>query len=699
MSKKKNFKQKMAVAAAVVNVLNVGAAVALPYVTMTPNVLTGGATVRQLTDGVAGSMYGTAHAQDEVITDEVYEVGNGAQTSHVTVKGVATSGVLHDLNGGFSHDTIISKGGTLIVDSGGGVSKVTDSGGVLELHSGAKFTNEDKDSLGAITNPQPYAQYALNGGTLRLLDGAAVGKTEEEIMTVNNGTLEIGSGGTAIGTVVQAGGTQHVLPNGNATETDLEGGTVSVEDDATAQIASATGGTLELRDTGLAEAVFGGLGAGVFNLDTLTATGDVVRLGLGDINNKPTGFKTLNIANLNGAAQFYVNTDLANNQSDKINIAASTAGQNKILINFDPTLATGQAVTDKKALVASVGDSNATFEGAETTIGGYKWTPTLASETAGGGTNWFITGVLTPKTSEQMYASVDTATWQAIAWRDSNFVIGSRLATLHHDPDSAHQNDFWVDFTRGRLRTNSFGMGVNRTYSRVSVGYDRFFGGGWTAGLAYGYESGSEGYNCGSGDSTGNVLTAYATWQGGRGDYLDLTLKGGQLDTDFVVQGENQPLPSKADTKTHGAGLSAVYGHRFENATAFYVEPHAGFYWSHLNGYNYRLSDDSDVNVDACNSFVGNLGVNIGQRLGKGEVYARADFMHDFSGNVRVAMSKAGTTNLMENPLHDSWLNVAIGYRQNYERVGWYAEAGCQSIGSRESAGDWIWRAGVELKF
>jgi outer membrane autotransporter protein len=298
-----------------------------------------------------------------------------------------------------------------------------------------------------------------------------------------------------------------------------------------------------------------------------------------------------------------------------------------------------------------------------------------------------------------MYASVDTATWQAIAWRDSNFVIGSRMAQLHHDPESAHQNDFWVDFTRGRNRTNNFGHAMNRTYDRVSVGYDRLVGHGWTVGLAYGYEKGTEGYEKGSGDSTGNVVTAYATWQGANGNYVDMTIKGGQLESDFTVQDDNQVTPSKADTRATGAGVSAVYGHRFENASAFYVEPHAGFYWSHLGGYDYRLSDGSDVSVDGCNSFVGNLGVNIGKHLGKGEVYARADFMHDFSGNVRVSMTKAGLNNTMENPLHDSWLNVAVGYRQNYDRVGWYAEAGCQSIGSRESSGDWVWKAGVEFKF
>ena len=724
MSKKKNLKQKIVVAMSVVNALNVGAAVALPYAAMTPNVLTGGATVRQLTDGVSGSMYGTAEARttstitenpfkDKIVADYDAIIGEGIQTSNVTVQ-----------------DT-----GVVIILHGGTAKKDTDiqPGGVLELHSGAKI-NEGDDA-----GTYNYHEFVLAGGTLRLKEDTAGQRVEIANYNVTNGTLELANGGKATGTVLGAaggnhgeevikngglsegafinnggtqtvesggvsqqatvnGGTQHILGGGTASEIVMAGGTVSVEDDATAQIAAATGGTLELKETGLATAVFGGLETGTFNIDTLTATGDSVWLGLGGNGGAPasTAGKTLNITNLNGSAKFYINTDLANGVSDKINITNSTKNQSTILVNFDPTIAaTGQVSADKRALAVTVGDGNATFVGGETTIGGYKFMPILVQE----GTNWFVTGAENTGSSDQMYAALANATWQAIAWRDSNFVIGSRMAQLHHDPDSAHQNDFWVDFTRGRMRTDTFGHGVDRTYSRVSVGYDRLFGSGWTAGLAFGYESGSEGYDHGSGDSTGNVLTAYATWQGGRGNYLDLTIKGGKLDSDFAVQGDTQLVPSKADVKTYGEGISAVYGHRFENANAFYVEPHAGFYWTHLNGYDYRMSDESDVNVDACNSFVGNLGVNVGQRLGKGEVYARADFMHDFSGNIRVSMSKAGTNNTMENPLHDSWLNIAVGYRQNYERVGWYAEAGCQSIGSRESSGDWIWRAGVEFKF
>ncbi len=770
--KKTSLKTKLATALAVVNALNVGAAVALPYASTTQCLVADGAKVEKIVDGVAGAMYGTAHAAHQESTydgeghgetynnldDGFYIVKNGGQTSGTNLSGTeTTSGVISVCDGGIGKDNIIGAGGTQIVYSGGTVQFTDatdptfntdvhgrDAGGVLELHGGAiyKFNKIE----------MPYSNYALQGGTLRLVDGASI-----DNFTINNGTLELGEGGKATRTVLfsddgnhpeeiikngalsegayvdvggtqtvssggtskQAningglqnvmsgglsegatvnGGTQKVMGGGSASGIVMAGGTVSVEDDATAQIAEATGGTLELLETGLATAVFGGLETGTFNIATLTATGDSVRLGIGGNGGAAASAvgKTLNITNLNGNAKFYVNTDLANNLSDKINITNSTKAQSTILVNYDQTVAaTGQAPAGAKALVATVGDNNATFVGGETTIGGYKFTPTLLQE----GTNWYIMGAENAGPSGQMYASLDTATWQAIAWRDSNFVIGSRMAQLHHNPASAHQNDFWVDFTRGRTRTNNFGHAMNRTYDRVSVGYDRLVGHGWTVGLAYGYEKGSEGYEKGSGDSTGNVVTAYATWQGARGNYVDMTVKGGQLESDFTVQDDNQIVPSDGRTRATGAGVSAVYGHRFENASAFYVEPHAGFYWSHLGGYDYQLSDGSDVSVDGCNSFVGNLGVNVGKRLGKGEVYARADFMHDFSGNVRVSMTKAGLNNTMENPLHDNWFNVAVGYRQNYERLGWYAEAGCQSIGSRESSGDWVWKAGVEFKF
>ena len=124
MAQKKNLKQKLAVAMSVVNALNVGAAVALPYANMTQCLVADGAKVEKMMDGVAGAMYGTAHAAHKertlpdgagstesgtTLDDAVINLNPGGQTSGVTIKGTeTTSAVINVGDGGFSHDTTTS---------------------------------------------------------------------------------------------------------------------------------------------------------------------------------------------------------------------------------------------------------------------------------------------------------------------------------------------------------------------------------------------------------------------------------------------------------------------------------------------------------------------------------------------------------------------------------------------------------------
>ncbi|MBP3691111.1 MAG: hypothetical protein J6I74_07285, partial [Schwartzia sp.] len=213
MAQKKNLKQKLAVAMSVVNALNVGAAVALPYANMTQSIVADGAKIEQLVDGVAGAMYGTAHAEHITstitagqvldgpnlgeVTDGVITVEAGGQTSKTTLGGTdTTSGVEIVHNGGTAKDT------------------TTNPGGVLELHSGARLRKEDTVDI-------EYNQYVLNGGTLRLKEDTAGQYVEIANYHITNGTLELANGGKATGTRLDAAGGNHgveVIKNGGLSQ-------------------------------------------------------------------------------------------------------------------------------------------------------------------------------------------------------------------------------------------------------------------------------------------------------------------------------------------------------------------------------------------------------------------------------------------------------------------------------------------------
>ena len=240
---------------------------------------------------------------------------------------------------------------------------------------------------------------------------------------------------------------------------------------------------------------------------------------------------------------------------------------------------------------------------------------------------------------------------------------------------------------------------MNATYSRMDIGFDRALNTNWTVGASYGLKYGSEGYTCGSGDSHDDILTAYGLWQGNAGKYSELTFRIGRLSSNIDLQDPGQAMASRGDNRTYGQALSFTYGQRLDRENAWYMEPHVGVKWSHVNGYNYRLSDGSDVDIEGTTSFVGKVGLNVGRKLGNdSHFYLRADLMHDFAGGVRTTMTKY-MANTLENDFHDTWLDLALGYQRQAGPIEWHVEAGRLGIGSNAASGNWVLNFGLNYRF
>ena len=592
-----------------------------------------------------------------VANGTIVQSGGVQNNGYVTADGLVVSG-------GTANDTEVYSGGIQNIGIGGTAKKTTiNNGGVQNINSGGTTDNT-----------------AINNG----------------------GVQNINSGGTADNTTFNNGGIQHVDSGGRSKNTILtNGGTVTVDDYGIAQLKSANGGKLELLATGLAEAWLGDFttpSGTTFTLTNAYARGDTVRLGLGDSNGYSAPGKSLVINNMDGYASFYINTDLANNVADHITIGTATNATraNRILINYDPTLATGTLVKNTNATFATLGRANtATFVGAPNTIGGYSFIPTL--ESPDNGLTWNITGVSIYSISEQMYGVLGNASSKAAYWRQAGAPVINHMALLRRDPSVG--NDFWVNYTRGKNSLDNLGHDVSATYSRMDIGYDRRVNANWTLGASYGLKYGSEGYSCGSGDSHDDIITAYGLWQGNGGRYSEITLRAGRLASNLDLQDPVQYEASKGDNSTYGQALSFTYGQRMEKQDNWYIEPHVGLQWAHLNGYNYSLSDGSNVSVDASNSFIGNIGINVGQEFSKGNTfYARADLMHDFAGGVRATMTK-GLSNSIKNDFKDTWLDLALGFKRQSGLVEWYIEVGRLGIGSKAAQGNWVWNVGMNYSF
>ena len=188
MSRKKKLQKKIAVAVSVVNLLNMGAPMVLPYVNVAGRMPAAGGQIVQFADTAQSVLYGTAHAANYTVPpDSTVDVMNANDTMNVN-------------NGGTGTVTTMT-GGVQNVNSGGAGTVVTMSGGRQIINNGG---------TGTVTTMTGGEQIVSSGGT-------------GTVSSLQNGGRQIVyNGGMAISTTIDNGGTQSVLSGGTATDTTLK---------------------------------------------------------------------------------------------------------------------------------------------------------------------------------------------------------------------------------------------------------------------------------------------------------------------------------------------------------------------------------------------------------------------------------------------------------------------------------------------
>ncbi len=647
-----------------------GAIAENPGATITGLTMNNGGTW-QLNSGVSKTGETISGYTMNVMSGATANSGTVTANGQIMVNGGKTSGTKIEngtetiLSGGISENAEITSGGTQIVQDGG-------------MASGTQIA----------------------GGSLTVNDGGMARET-----TLDSGNMDIQSGGSAIKTSVN-GGELFVSASGAAEETILHGGTISVDDNAYVQIDEATAGYLRLLYTGDAMAKFGNSAVNnhSYAIDRLFATGDKVVLGHGNdsgysINN------ALTIGTMEGYADFIINTDLANNQSDKINIGTTTgtAGANGVIVNYDPSVETmaGSDIPSSSptGTIFATTDSTAKFEGKEgwIDVGGntYEYTPEVIGTPNGSRIDWSITnlhfGPLGP--SQLLKNNVGNRAYMLGRWRDSNADILKRL----NDVRRGGENGIWFAMTRGSQKAQNGIYNVNGTCTTLNLGFDRATKNGWTVGGAISHSTGSEGYEKGSGESNLTTLSAYAMWQSTGGKFAEFTARIGKLRSDICSTGNSGTIKAN-DIASFGQSLSAGYGIRMTRKNGWVFEPKAELTWAHLNSARYRTSEGTDTWANGANSVMASLGMHIGKFVGdKGYAYLDTKLVHDFAGSVGIDMYNRGWASLSDN-ISGTWLDTQLGYTCKAGAWDIFAEAGLRAGGSAITR-NWQYRIGANFSF
>ena len=245
------------------------------------------------------------------------------------------------------------------------------------------------------------------------------------------------------------------------------------------------------------------------------------------------------------------------------------------------------------------------------------------------GETWFIRRI-TMKESTAAHAM----TGSGYAAYDAAVEMDRRDRRLSEAVRNAEgDNGLWVRLSHGR-------SGIDGQYrwdrSGVHIGFDREIVSGNTLGAWFSYTKGEADLldinGRGTSDMTRYELALYDTLTFGN-QYLDFVGRFGRVSSEFDAA--SSAFRTTGDFDQDYAALSAEYGMTFRHESGFFVEPQMQVQAAFLKSYDYDSDRGMRVDVDGDTSILGRAGLRAGRsfadEFAAGELYARADVLHQFT--------------------------------------------------------------------
>lgn len=653
------------------------------------------ATSTSILNGGVQDIYSFGSATSTTINSGGMQFINDGMASLTTIEGGT-----QDINAGATGEiTIINSGGVQNINDGGKATTTTiNNGGIQNVNSGGKSVSATINSGGN----QNVADSALSldtkivsGGTQTVTIGGAATRT-----SIDNGGIQIISGGLADATTVNNGGIQYVGRDSYVFSSTINsGGTQYLQSDAeTSYVTVNAGGTVSLLDPGSASLT-----------NVITSGGTFILATTGTIGNNIT------LSNPQGSANFVINTDLANNQSDHITIEGGST-TNTVKVNYDPGFGQGPTISGS-ARFATVTDETTTFTGVATDSGAYRYTPILSSVLVSSSDNgaedfsiqsvredhveWYITGLSSGGASETMYTAHDAVANTLTLWRDENNHLIRRMGDLR---TGFGQTGDWARVYSGEQESNSSnGRHTTQKYTALQGGHDtKHVSGSGTrfTGYAIGYLNADATMERGTGDASSISLGAYSSWFGNKGHFLDLILKQGRLKNSFTSYLENADNTRvDANYNNWGTSLSAEYGWRKPLNNQWYLEPQAEITFNRITSADFTASDGTSVSQGGLNSVIGRLGVMVGKTVKQNSFYLQASLLREFNAHSDVTMSSGGNPPVtMREDLKETYMEFALGITTAFnDKTSGYFEAS-KTTGDKVRT-PWLLNAGFRRSF
>ena len=609
------------------------------------------------------------HAKDRVSIETVggnMQTGNNGimiqQNSSALFEGALSVKVSGDI--GSNIGIMVSTGGKIEMDDSLkiNVSGTNSKGGLWVQKEGSTAKIKGVADISFATGTAGNAVVAKDSARIDFENAVFINKDNTKDTYGQNNALGIRNNGTI--NINQSGGKQVVIKGGIT----VDNGNLNL--------------TLDRADSVLEGFIFSQNGGNaVVNLDN-SALWRVSKFDFGNsvaslmVNNGATVDMTfddtaateLAITDYSGTGgNFIMDTDLAAETGDKVNITNAAAGTTYVQVK-DASLVNGHTVTGaKNLLLITDASQNVNFVGKNLNAGGlWDVTPTLengenvtlTNGSQGTKDQWYLTK-MAKQVNNDTKVLLESGDGNYALWRNTGDTLRKRLGDLHNYRDTKVESDgIWSRYIGGKFGSGNF----DGSFNMYQLGYDKAANAKSIYGFAVENGSGHTSYSYGSGKDKLFAGSIYGTWHGDNSSYTDVVARFGQFDTDIRSYGD---YPDKAKAKSHAYSLSVEYGKTIElnKAQGTFIEPQAQLIVGRLGSSSYTTDRGNNVYMGGVNSCIGRLGVVAGKKDASGnDVYLKVNMLHEFGGNRDVMMLAGNGETLSESQDYgDTWFELGLG--------------------------------------
>ena len=317
---------------------------------------------------------------------------------------------------------------------------------------------------------------------------------------------------------------------------------------------------------------------------------------------------------------------------------------------------------------------------------------------------------------EIIYGSSETAMMRgaksamastALLWRSENSDMLQRMGDVRL---ANEESGLWARYYGGKNSFDAKNTKYSTSYDAYQLGYDKQLDNNMLFGAAVSYNKGKNTYEMGGhGDGKAVSLSVYGSWNGDKGHYADVIVKGGKLDNDYTVYND-MGHKLEGDYDTWGLSLSAEYGRRMQMQNGFYIDPSVQFTIGRVAGADYSaasdfldskgLKKDMYVSQDAFTSAIGRIGLGIGKTNDKSMFYTKFALAHEFSGDFTTTFAAENEpTSSTAVDFGGTWFEWQLGGSMKVNDNSYVYATFEKKFGGDTGSNDWRLDAGLRWSF